>query len=261
MFATRSVKNIFLFFINLEGTSVQCNMNRGRKNVKNHHTVKDYREHNDSKNVKRSGYLICVVKKDVLHDMGAKVLAPGVCYIVKDYSELDTDQKCAVIGVSRDMLGSFFEHSTNSQLIKLIKSCEDFSEITGMQFLDKSKVESVLHNFISHFSEVTQDDYIVFNIEPAGKGRLKRIYPCARITIPGGSMETIDNYSFEECAIREFKEETCIHIENYRLIKSVKVKNIGRNSSSRFTHFSSAYKPVGIQNLFISMYYFIVHSR
>ena len=232
-------------------------MNKGRKNGKNHHTIKDYRDHNDSKTVKRSGYLICIVKRDTLLGMGANVLIDGLCYIVKDYSELDTGQKCAVIGVSREMLSSFFEHSSTSRVIKMIKSCKDFEEITGIQFLDKSKIENVLHNFISHFSEISEDDCIVFNIEPAGKGRLKSIYPCARITIPGGSMEPEDNYSFEECAIREFKEETSIHVENYKMIKSLKIKNIGRNSTSRFTHFSSAYKPVGVQTLFISMYYFI----
>ncbi len=225
--------------------------------VKNHHFIKDYGDHQDAKNVRRSAYLVCVLKKQILLDMGAKELSKDLCYIVKPYDELNTGQKCAIIGVSRDWISSLFDTSSQNEMIQSIKNSSDFEEITGIQFLDNSKIAGILHNFISCFNEILQDECVVFNIEPAGKGKLKRIYPCAKITIPGGSMETVDNYSFEECAIREFKEETEIPIIDYSLIKCIKIKNIGRNSSSRFTHFSSATKPVGPQTLFISMYYMI----
>ncbi len=219
--------------------------------------IKDYNSEHDSKNVKRSSYLISIMNKDILIKFGAIKHSENILYKVYDYDELDTNQKCAIIGISRDYLTYIFDDSQNNILINFIKTCEDFKDITGISNIDKSGVERVLHNFISNFNQVSSNDCIIFNIEPAGKGKLKRIYPSAKLTIPGGSMETIDTYSFEECALREFREETHIEITDYTVIKNIKIKNIGRNGGSRFTHFSSAPKPSGPSILYISMYYMV----
>jgi hypothetical protein len=58
-----------------------------------------------------------------------------------------------------------------------------------------------------------EDQYVLLNIEPRGYGKYEKIYPGPLITLPGGTMENIDNNDFEDCAFREFCEETSIDIK------------------------------------------------
>jgi 8-oxo-dGTP pyrophosphatase MutT (NUDIX family) len=82
---------------------------------------------------------------------------------------------------------------------------------------------------------------LIFNIEPKAEGRLQRIYPTAQITIPGGSMEPVDQQSFDRCARREFLEETGINLDDHSVLctKEIKLKKIGRNNKLKFTHFKT----------------------
>jgi hypothetical protein len=74
-----------------------------------------------------------------------------------------------------------------------------------------SKLVDILDHLIS---KNWNNQYILLNIEPRGYGKYEKIYPGPLITLPGGTMEIVDENDFEVCAFREFCEETNINIDN-----------------------------------------------
>ncbi len=81
------------------------------------------------------------------------------------------------------------------------------------------------------------DQYILLNIEPKGlTSELERLYPAPLITLPGGTMETMDKGDFEKCAFREFYEETNIRIDkcSHICIAKDKLKCSKHQTTSQF---------------------------
>ena len=150
------------------------------------------------------------------------------------YSGDITNCKCIYIKAIRDNILFNFIEDINFLYIK-------YSNI-----VDRILKTLIDNNYNNH--------YILLNIEPKGHGRLARIYPAPIISLPGGPMECKDNNSFEECAFREFYEETLIDINtlNYNILYVDKLKCNKYLYNNKNTYHVSYFFSIKLNNLILS---------
>jgi hypothetical protein len=208
---------------------------------------------------KRSSYILAIMKPSDFIQLGGRQLLDGCFFIKRTYDGTSSGESCALIGISRHKVSSLLEDK--SDFFEQISLHPEFQDIPGIQNLSLKIASSYYSFFIPSLKHVQEDDLFLFNIEPKAEGRLQRFYPAAQVTLPGGSMEQEDNFSFENCAKREFEEETGFIFDRLKCedIKSIRIKQIGRNNKLKFTHFCSSPTHKRVQKSdnihFISMFY------
>ena len=210
--------------------------------------------------IRKGSYIMAIMPiTSFMKQNGAKKLDCGIYFIKKEYDGTPTKETCALIGVPLNMVMEFLDE--NCKFIKDIRLDDDLQYIDKIEKLTIKYIQIPISKFKIFFRRESQNDLLLFNIEPKGEGQLQRCYPEPRISIPGGGMEDSDYYNFETCGLREFKEETGLDISNsYERISREKIKR-----GFRFTHFSSSKKKLKMVLLknktdnskSISMYYLV----
>jgi hypothetical protein len=182
------------------------------------------------RHMKRSAYIVGIIGMNVfVNYFGAVPLKCGVYYIAKEYKGTPNYETCALLGIPKHFIADLIHVESN--IVNSLRTDPNLSHIPGIEKLSAKHISEVLSRFAKNlYLYSSSTDLILFNIEPMGtSGKLKRCYPVARLTIPGGTMDDIDNHSFEMCGLREFKEETGIDISFcHREISRHKVKRFNK---------------------------------
>jgi 8-oxo-dGTP pyrophosphatase MutT (NUDIX family) len=170
-----------------------------------------------SRKLCKGGYILSIIEPYYFITFGAQLISmtQPVYYIPKVYTGGDPNHEtCALVGIRvqdwTDLL------TDDSQLIRNLRKCSQLSYIQDIIKLTSYHLVDNISKFKDKFKQMEPTDLILLNIEPRGNGHLEKKYPVPRLSIPGGTMEKIDSNSFEQCAFREFKEETGLDItHNY----------------------------------------------
>jgi ADP-ribose pyrophosphatase YjhB (NUDIX family) len=220
----------------------------------------EYKNFNHRVDVKRSSYVMAIIRTDEFIKKGAIQLSCGIYWIKREYDGSSTGETCALLGVPIFHIFDFLDE--NGDLINKIRNEEQLQYIEGIDTLSCRSVQLAISKFKVFFRREDENELMIFNIEPKGSGKLERAYPIPLITVPGGTMEEKDLLDFERCAMREFQEETGIDIANsHQKISREKIKK-----GYRFTHFPSSQKRLKMiysKNKFdqnkkvVSMYYLV----
>lgn len=184
--------------------------------------------------LRQSAYFISVIPVDTFVKHGAKYIDWGVYYIHKEYNGSPTQETCALVGIPILHVDQFF--TEQSELIDNLKKREEFQHIQGIDFISCAHTCETLQKFKEYFDECDSSYLLLLNIEPKGYGKISMKYPDPRFTIPGGTMEDIDCNDFEQCALREFIEETALPIQHNYVVIAYKrfVKEVKKPSKRRF---------------------------
>jgi 8-oxo-dGTP pyrophosphatase MutT (NUDIX family) len=184
--------------------------------------------------LRQSAYFISVIPVDTFIKYGAKYIDWGVYYIHKEYDGSPTQETCALVGIPLLHVDQFYTES--SELIQNLKHREEFQHIHGIEFITCANTCETLSKFKEYFDACDTSSLLLLNIEPKGFGKISVKYPDPRFTIPGGTMEDADCNDFEQCALREFIEETALPIQNKYVVVSYKrfVKEVKKHSKRRF---------------------------
>lgn len=223
-----------------------------------------FRSSLSSTTLRKSAYMLALIEESEFIRQGATSLGFGLYFKKQIYDGTHMNETVALLGVPMIQINQFFIE--DSDLLCQIKALTSLQFISNVEELSCSHTCDILKKF-KQFFDVCESNYLLLlNIEPCGEdGKYKRIYPYPRITIPGGTMEAADYNDFLQCAIREFREETHVELnDNYDLICQKKInKDIRKGNKksyrifSRYQHFSrySYYeqKPTKIER----MYYMI----
>jgi hypothetical protein len=212
---------------------------------------------------KRSGYVLGMVDfEDIIRLNGEPILENGIYIIPRDKTK-ETD---ALIVISVSILISMLDNAYVNNYDNINNSkCEYIKcmrEHPLLQFISEVKTLYIkyiytIYRILNMLKEEGWDDqYIILNIEPKGTGRLEKMYPAPVITIPGGTMEHLDNNDYEVCAFREFFEETCIDITRCKYICIAKDK-LKCNKHNSFNTFIKKHKQYKSNKFQVSLYYTI----
>ena len=184
--------------------------------------------------IKRSGYILALIDfQDVSRLNGISIVENEIYLFPRKPTEETEVLLCIKLNIFAKMLETAYNNScedilspnsTKCEYINILKRCEHLQFIGEIDTL-YIKYSYIVNRILIHLMEEDwSDNYILLNIEPKGYGRLERSYPAPLITIPGGTMEEKDNNNFEECAFREFFEETRIDIRSSKYICLTKDK-------------------------------------
>lgn len=209
---------------------------------------------------RKSAYVIAVISQLNFVKYGASKINHGIYVIKKEYDGSPTKETCALVGIPARLINNFI--TNDSEIINYIKQCDEFKYIDQINFITTDHVYKAIIKFRIHFNNCDDTDLILLNIEPKGYGRFEKRYPVPRFTIPGGTMEKNDDFSFESCGFREFQEETGFDIRHcHEKISRGKIR-----SGNRFTFMDSFQKHLQllpgkrrqeILKQVESMYYFV----
>lgn len=177
-------------------------------------------KHKEYDYVQKSAYVISLISYEDIIRLGGKYIIENEIYNIPRQS---TNETVALLAISTQTLTTILLNTNiyndnniyncNCKYIESIRSFSDFSYIDDIHKL-YIKYSYIIQRIIqSLINEGWQDQFILCNIEPKGKGFLEKRYPAPLISIPGGTMEKSDNNDFEVCAFREFFEETMINID------------------------------------------------
>jgi hypothetical protein len=204
---------------------------------------------------KRSGYVLALIdRNDIIRLNGFALYSSSEdnieeeIFILPRKSTNETEALLAIkLKTYQTILQSSQTYSYFDNDSKLNKECEilkalrshcALSNIAEIQTL-YIKYSFIINRIVNYLinDEDWKNDYILINIEPKGFGKLEKTYPAPILTLPGGTMEPIDNGDYEECAFREFYEETCINIKesNYLCITKDFLKC---SKDTKFNHFT-----------------------
>jgi hypothetical protein len=192
------------------------------------------------KQIKQSSYIVGMIKQQDFINRGAQLLDFGIYWIKKEFDGTPEKETLALVGVPMFLVNEFYENE--SMLIQNIRSLEQLKYIQNVEELCCGTTSTTLKKFQTTFEQFESHYLLLLNIEPAGEGKYKRLYPYPRFTLPGGSMEPQDSDDFLNCALREFKEET--HIDLYhsncyeimfkkRLVKDFDLSHKYRNNNAK----------------------------
>ncbi len=212
---------------------------------------------------RRSGYVLGMIdKEDILHLNGESIIEDGI-YLIPRNKTKETD---ALIATSVEILIKILDnayvnnhdniYNSKCEYIKCMRDHPLLQFVSEVQTLYMKYVYTIYRIVMMLKEEGWDDQYILLNIEPKGTGRLEKLYPAPVITIPGGTMENLDNDDYEMCAFREFYEETLIDINKckYICIAKDRLKCNKHNSFNTFIKKHKQFKPNGFQ---VSFYYTI----
>lgn len=212
----------------------------------------------------KSGYIMALVKSDYLINF-QKTEGIEIYYKLMEYNGTPEGETCAILGIPK----RYWDVCRNEQnvVLSFIREAPYFRHIPDIEKCTMKHIIDQLNKFSDFLERATEDECLLFNIEPKGDGKYEHQYPSPRICIPGGGMEECDNGSFEECAFREFKEETGLNIKNcsiivssekYKRVKKIK-KVLGASTffnNFEFKHFKSKQKNKD-KSVHISIYFFV----
>lgn len=184
------------------------------------------------KSQRKSAYVIAAMEVDTFVQNGGVELVPGSVYIKKmNYTGKCDGETCAIIGISKKTIKSVFDR--DSELYEALKSSTQLEDVNGIESLSPYRLISLKYLF-KYLYFVYDRELILFNVEPMGEEHNAHMYPSANLCIPGGGMETSDGQCFENCALREFKEETGLVISknspNSKLITKQRITFSDRQS-------------------------------
>jgi len=220
--------------------------------------------------VRKNSYFLTIIDKNKFIELGAQsIINDNLYFIKKKYDGTITGETCAVLGISINYIIDIYE------TIKIIKNSKELNYIE-----DINKITFSCSNIfvIEYFKDIIMnqslDKLLIFNIEPKGQNVTQlKFYPNPIITIPGGNMEINDKNSFENCALREFMEETGINIKNkYKIIgihrhPILKIMNNNFNSRtmpypshSRFYYIYNKYKKYNNTFIRVEKYYYLAKT-
>lgn len=164
------------------------------------------------KQLKQSSYILGLIKQQDFINRGAQLLDYGIYWIKKEFDGTPEKETLALVGIPIIHVNEFFENE--SQLVQNIRKLQQLNYIQNVDELCCGTTSIILRKFHRMFEDFESHYLLLLNIEPAGEGKYKRLYPYPRFTLPGGSMEQQDSDDFFNCALREFKEETHIDLYN-----------------------------------------------
>lgn len=190
--------------------------------------------------LKQSSYILSVIPEKCFIQKGAQELAFGIYFIRKDFKGTPDSETVALLGIPMLHVTSFYTAEHLIDLLQHLRACSALMYIDNLQELS-CNIGDILRKFQKFFDNCESDTLLLLNIEPQGEGRYHCIYPNPRITLPGGTMEEVDGNDFWQCAIREFKEETHIELnDNYTLISQKKIiKDIRQQKKRQCFKFAS----------------------
>ncbi len=201
--------------------------------------------------IKRSGYILALIDfQDVSRLNGISILDNEIYLLPRKPTEETEVLLCIKLNIFVKMLENAYMNYSEDTLDTKSKTCEYIDTLKRcehLQFINSIdtlyiKYSYIVNRILLHLIEEDWiDNYILLNIEPKGYGKLERSYPAPLITIPGGTMEDKDNNNFEECAFREFFEETRINIRSSKYVCLTKDK-LKCSKYTAFNHFNKKNK-------------------
>ena len=213
-----------------------------------------YNKKRNAKNddvIKRSGYILALIDfQDISRLNGIPIVDNEIYLFPRKPTEETEVLMCIKLNIFAKMLETAYMNSckdilitgdTKCMYINILKRCEH------LQFIGEIDTLYIKYSYIVNrillylIEEEWSDNYILLNIEPKGYGKLEKSYPAPLITIPGGTMEEKDNNNFEECAFREFFEETRIDIRSCKYVCLTKDK-LKCSKYTAFNHFNKKNK-------------------
>jgi len=206
-------------------------------------------EHRRTNVIRQSAYFLSLCPLDVLQKYNPVKLDDANIWFVRHERPpvFPSHQHCsyesvALLGIALDTIPLMYDE--DNFLLTIIKSHPSFEDIQGIDSLTNAAAD-VLRKFQNYFEDITDKSLLLlFNIEPRGEGRYCKIYPSPRCTLPGGTMEEADSNDYEQCALREFMEETHIDIRNqYMIIATRKIcKDVGKPKRCFGSSYSQTYQ-------------------
>ena len=212
--------------------------------------------------VKKSGYIISLVDINDIERLNGKSILSNDVFCIPRQKTNETESLIAIkLSVYYNMIQNAHIEDTDNitnckcPYIQAIRDNILFNFIEDINFL-YIKYSSIVNRILKTLIDNNYNNqYILLNIEPKGHGRLERIYPAPIISLPGGTMEYKDNNSFEECAFREFYEETLIDIKtlNYNILYVDKLKCNKYLYNNKNTYHVSYYFSIKLDNVMLSL--------
>ena len=164
-------------------------------------------QYNLSKKIRKCSYAIAIIEPSTFMKHGSKCIIENTLYILKrHYDGTCTGETSAIIGVNKKFIIDLLDK--DSTIYDILKSCDDLSDIDGIENLSPHRLTSIKY-MIRFMSSFNDNELLLFNIEPKGKeAHVQKIYPFANVCLPGGGLEPQDESCYETAARREFYEET-----------------------------------------------------
>lgn len=212
--------------------------------------------------IKKSGYVLALVEFIDIQRLNGFSIYNNDIYILPRKPTNETEAILAIkLNIFQKILQNAYLNNEDNivnckcEYIQTLRNCQPLKNIDEIHTL-YIKYSFIINRIVNHLiEEGWTDNYILINVEPKGYNELEKTYPAPILTIPGGRMEEIDNDDFEECAFREFYEETLIHIKNSNYLCLTKdLLKCSKNST--YNHFNKK-KNKNKKNIKISWYYSI----
>ena len=185
--------------------------------------------YNRPKQFQKSAYILSSIKMKYFKELGAVEYTRGIYLIIRQYEPENSSQEtCATLGLSKQWVRQLpyrFSH-----LYDILRTLPVLQQIPGIQDLNPYKLH-VLKNLMKYVNEMEDDELVLLNIEPKGQtDRSQHYYPTANICLPGGGMETEDEFDWKRTAFREFEEETGFTLDeqNIQVIDQQKWNSFNR---------------------------------
>lgn len=163
--------------------------------------------------LRKCSYIIAAVESSAFVTSGATMISTGIYMLPRVYDGTATGETCAIIGINKHLVKGLFDR--DSDVYTKIKESPLLVDIPGIEDIGPYKL-TALRYMIKFLYFIHDTELILFNIEPRGdsnKHNEKR-YPFANLCLPGGGMESQDEWSWERAAFREFEEETGFQISS-----------------------------------------------
>jgi len=197
-----------------------------------------------AKIMRKCAYIIAAVHSDLFISSGALLISPGVYILPRTYNGSSTGETCAVVGISKRYIRDLFDR--NSAVCQVLKTCSQLKNVPGIEDLGPYKLNALKY-MLKFLYFVSDQELILFNIEPKGSAAYEYRYPCANICLPGGGMEFQDEYSWFRTACREFEEEVGLILppqgENLKLITQQRFSFPDRQAQYFFYHVKKFISP------------------
>lgn len=202
----------------------------------------------------KSAYILALASVESFLAIGASTIQRGVSfYVERPYADGSPhNETCGILGIRANM----YHHLNNNQsaVFRNIKASSLLRNVEDVHNLSAKKLAVPFAKFDSFLRLQNRDTLLLLNVEPKGTGVFARIYPWPQITLPGGTMEDVDDESFENCAFREFKEETGLDIRRCcTIIHCESIQQLRHKYQAMNAHFT--YNATFPDRMHTSMYF------
>jgi hypothetical protein len=161
-------------------------------------------------NIRRKcAYIICIISEELFINCGGKKLANGIFIIKKNYDGTCDGETSAIIGINKkyisELINSTISDTINEiSIYEILKNCEELCDVPGIEKLGPYKL-TIINHMLKFFHFISEEELIIFNIEPKGENHNEKLYPYANIALCGGGMESIDEEKIDNNDKNEFK--------------------------------------------------------